>query len=371
MFYALVLVLCFKMSLFAQNQPFIVTEVSGLHYFDLSPEYLEEIRAFYETASSYYRKNFNYWGMTPTQGGYQFKTIASLNGLIFPDRITSFSDLEDISRDLSFVFGFYEVREENKLPRYVTPTVDYFNNIAQRINEDQQNLLIPLKFYRTPAKRYLFNYTYPFLYQDSFQYLYRFAHDGALPVVDPHSSIAMYLRDTAFMKAGIVVTPPLMVKVYQKLVNHFLFFLQYLLKNKHLHKDYMTLYDLVIMEIGAVVDFDLGNVFTQYQTHLKSDYHLGSTWGLPNVKMSLSFKEMLSNMISDLVAPQDQVSLKKSITIDIQNLINKFFESVPEMNPNVTFLPRNAEGEFMRYQDFLDLSKEQFKFLIENVKIEK
>ena len=352
MFSAFILILCFKISSFAQNQPFILTEVGEHYILHISEKYFNQRRDLYKRTPKASR--VSYWEMNH----HFFEIIREFKSSILPNKITSLSDLEEISSHLSSVFGFYEIYEKNMLPRYATPTVEHFNNIIAQINTEHENPLIPLKFYKSQVK------------QDLFQYLYRFVYENSLPVVDPHLSIARYLHDTLHMKA-VIVTPPLMVKVYQKLVNHFLFFLQYLLQNKHLHKDYMTLYDLVIMEIGSVVDFDLGNVFIQYQTRLNSDYHLDSTWGLPNVKMSLSFKEMLSNMIFDLVAAKGEVSLKKSITIDIQNLINKFFESVPEMNPNVTFLPRNAEGDFMSYKDFLDLSKEQLKFLIENVKIEK
>jgi hypothetical protein len=323
MFYAFALIICFKISSFAQNQPFILTEAREHYILDISEAYSNERRNLYKEKPNASR--VTYWEMDHDF----FEIIREFRSSIFPNILTPLSDLEEISSHLSSVFGFYELREENKLPRYVTPTLEHFNNIIAQINTRHENTLLPLKFYKSQVK------------QDLFQYLYRFVYEDSLPVVDPHLSIARYLHDTLHMKAGIV-TSPLMVKVYKKLVNHFLFFFQYLLKNKHRHKDYMTLYDQVIMEIATIVDFDLGNVFignvfTQGQKRSEVDYYLNSTWGLPKVTMKLSFKEMLSNMISDLVTTQGEISLKKSITINTRDLINEFFESVPEMNPNVIF----------------------------------
>jgi hypothetical protein len=132
----------------------------------------------------------------------------------------------------------------------------------------------------------------------------------------------------------------------------------------------MTLYDLVISKIEKMVASDLGNLFIQYQTHLECDYYLESIWTLlPNVKMSMSFKDMLSNMVSDILARQHYVFPNKSIIINTRDLINEFFNSVPEMDPNITFLPKNNQGEFMTYKDFFALSNEQLKFLMENIRI--
>lgn len=368
MFYAFLFIFCLEINSFAKPSPFTLDNINNQYIFGISPEYqseISELKAHLKQLDWF--PKINYWGMESYFMGFLFQTIDELKRTVpLNNIITSISDFEELNPKVSSFFGFYEIYGEGEIYhpyKYATPSVTFLNRMIESINAKTKishgGDLIPLTFYSISQR------------QDEFEYLTRFAEEGSLPCFDPFVDMGMYLHDILHMK-GSLITPVFMFRDYQKLVKHFLVFLTDLISKQSNHQDYVSLYNVLLTQVAMMIDFDFGNLYPEYLAqnphalqyswnHEPTTFHLESSTK-PNVKMSLPFKEMLLNLISDSL-----VDKEVTIRIDIHNLVDEFFRNHPEIDPDIIFLSKKADGKFKTYKDFLALSRKQINFLTEYI----